>query len=1336
MEIVLIVLLAIVVFAIWRGNQDALEQLRGEVARLEREIDFLRSQLAALLKLRTASPANEPVPAAKEPAAKPPVVAPLSIPRPEPAQPAAAQHAPQRAIAAFKTPVQAPISTPPVGVQASISTSPVRVQTPVFTPAPRGQPPIFAPPAKAPAPPAPSPMDQARPPVQRPAVPKPAADAPKPVEAPKPAEADAQAVADGKLFSLEERLGANWLNKIGIAIVVIGIGYFLAYKLQTWGPGGKVLCGYAVSFVLLAGGMWLERKPTYRVFARGGIGGGWALAFFTSYAMYHVSAAHVLSSLAADLVLMMAVAAGMVAHSLRYRSQTVTGLAFLLGFVTLLTSHLEGTDGNVVFSLTASVVLALALVVVTTVRHWAWLELAGLIAVYLSHLVWLTKALPENHAAFAEFWPSAALILLYWLIFRLAYVLRTPRDQKEENISSLSAVLNSVGVLGLLKYQSVHPEWAFWAEAALGAVEMGLAFRVRSRRRQAFVVLSTIATVLLISAVPFKFHGVSWPVLWLVEAQVLAVCGLRLGEPVFRRLGLLTGVVTGGVLAFHDVMPLLLFRLDYPDPARHLSLTAALALAAVLYWIHAEVYPRRWPRIAADKGEAFALRITSWLGVAAAATALWVALPYQWVPVGWLALMLLLGLAAHRFGAALLALEADVLTLASAAVLIFHHVLPLALFRLDYPDPSRHAAETAVLALAAAAYWLRSEVYPRALPRLLPGPSFDFDTKLWQDLALPSTSWLGLAAAAAALWAALPDLWVPAGWLALVLLLGFAAQRFGGIVMAVEADALALGAGAVLVFHHVLPLALFRLAYPDPSHHGAETAVLTLAAVAYWVRSEGYPRVLRRFESSPSPDFDMNAWQAFALPVSSWLGVAAAAAALWVALPASWVAVGWLTLVVALGLAADGVRAQTLALQADLLAVAAFPGLFVWNLGTQGWWDHRAPLIASVALLYGGMRRKTVPTGSSNYVAPAYSWAATLLMAYVATVLASDEVLGLAWVALGLALFEIGRWARKGYLRWQAYFLVAAAFGRYFAIDLPMTFGGPFASIALTADGRLLPYHFSLVNSLLLEVLILAAIGYWLLERTRNRERCTRAEHIAGLLADGLGTLSVALWFAYRFPSNWVPVPGGAAWVTPIWAGMATVLLALAWLVRRRAFLVQSMSLVVAVVARGFSLDLFADSPAGFWHGPLFHLGVAAIVLLAALPFAFRLRGEGSFTNPTISLPPDLGLILRSPEQWFFFAAFALEVVALAVKLSFGQITIGWSLLGLGVFLFALALGERSYRLAGLGLLLVCVAKILLMDVWELPLSQRWITFAVLGTALVAVNFLYTRFGAVIRKFM
>jgi uncharacterized membrane protein len=1288
MEIFFIVVLWIVVFAVWRSGQDATDRLRSQVEGQELEISSLRDRIASLQRA-AAAPPSAPVPPAPPQAAKPPEVAPAPIQRPQPVQPpVAAQHLAPPAIVPFKAAAEVHVPAPPLP-------APPRVQPPSI-------------------------------PVAIPIPPKPA------LEMPKPADPD-QAAA--RAFSLEERLGANWLNKLGIAILVIGLAFFLAYKLQTWGPGGKVLCGYAVSFALLGGGVWLERKDTYRIFARGGIGGGWALAFFTTFAMYHLPAARLLHSLAADLVLMLAVAAGMVAHSLRYRSQAVTGLAFLLGFATLLTSHLESADGTVVFSLTASAVLALALVVVTTVRHWAWLEMTGLAAVYLSHFVWLSRVLPENHADFTQFWPSTVLILFYWLIFRLAYVLRTPLDQKEENISSLSAVLNSTGVLGLLKLQSAHPEWAFWALLALGAVEMGLAFRVRSRRRQAFVVLTTIATVLLVAAVPFKFQGVSWPVLWLVEAQVLAVCGLRLDEPVFRRLGLLAGVLTGGVLAFHDVLPLLLLRLSAPDPARHVSLTVGLALAAVLFWVHAEVYPRRWPQIATDAREAFALRITSWLGVAAATTALWVALPDLWLPVGWLALVLALGFAAHLCGGKQLSVEADLLTLGSAAVLVFHHFAPLLLFRLDNSDPGRHWAETAVLALAAAAYWIRSELYPRMLPEVDPDPSADSGFNIWQGLAVPGTSWLGLAAAATALWVVLPDLWVPVGWLALILLLGCASYPLKTALPALEADALILLSAAVLAFHHVAPLLFFRLDNADPSHHPAETAVLALAAATYWVRSEVYPRIFPKLDFGPSAGFDLNAWQAFALPAASWLGVAAAASALGVALPAPWVVVGWLALVLLLGFAADGLRSGVLALQADLLAVAALAGLLAWDAWTQGCWDHKAPLIAAVALLYAGMRRKTVPAGWGHYVAPAYSWAATILLAFVAMLLCSGEALSPVWAALGVALFEIGRFTKKGFLRWQGFFLVAIAFTSFFAADL--TSGGPASPIVLLADGSLTELHrFSLVNSALLEVLILAAIGCLIMERTRNRERCTRHEYIVGLSADALGTFGIAVWFAYRFPSQWVPVPGGEAWVTSIWAGMALVLTALAWLMRRRAFLVQALALVLAVLARGFFLDLFAENPAGFWQGPLFHLAVTSLLLLAALPFAFRLRGEDSFGAPTFPLPGDLVLLLRSPRQWFFFAAFALQVVALAVKLSSGHITIAWSLLGLGVFLFALAVGERSYRLAGLGLLLVSVGKILVMDVWKLSSSDRYTTLIVLGLALLAVSFLYTRFGAVIRKFL
>lgn len=1000
-------------------------------------------------------------------------------------------------------------------------------------------------------------------------------------------------------MNLEERLGTNWLNKIGIALLVLGVASFLALKFATWSPAGKVLCGFAVSVTLLAGGVWLERKAMYRIFARAGIGGGWALMFFTAFAMHHIPAAYVLPSLVADLALMLLVAAGMVAHSLRYRSQSVTGLAFLLGFATLLMSHLQASSETVIFSLTGSAVLALGLVVVTYVRHWAALEAVGLVAVYGSHFVWLTRVLPENHTSFAEFWPSVILILMYWLIFRLAYVLRTPLNQSEENISSLTAVMNGGGVLALLKYQSAHPEWAWWALAALGTCEMVLAFTVRARRHQAFVVLSTVGTVLLVAAVPFKFQGVSWPVLWLVEAQVLALCGLRMGEPVFRRLGLLAGLITGAVLAFHDVAPLALFRLDYPDPNRHLSLTVALALAAVLYWIHGEVYPRRWPKILESKFEASAMTVTSYMAAIAAATALWVAVPEEWLPIGWLALFLPLAILALRLRAFSLLLQGDLLSLTAAGVLVFHHVAPLASFRLNFPDPSRHPVETAVLGLAALAFWIRGELLPRAFPN-----------------------------------------------------------------SGTDAEA----------------------------------------------------------------NSNLATWQAFILPAASCLGSASAAAALWTVLPTPWIVVGWLALAVLLGSLADRAKSAVLAFEADLLALAAVVGWFPWDLwsGDPGWWAREVPELVTVALLYAGMVRKKAPEGLHAPGGGAYSWVASALLGIAAWDLSPSLYLAVIWVALGVALFEVGRLTAKAALRWQGFVFAGLAFAQCIFFDIDS--GGPAAAVSNP--------KFSFVNSALLEVLVLAGAGWLFLEQTMNRERIGKGEHIAGTITDGLGTLVIAVWFAFRFPSTWVPVPNGAVWVTVLWAAMAALLMALAWLMRLRAFVVWAILLGVAVAIRGLFLDLADTTPVGFWQGPLFHLGVAALILLAALAFAFQLRKTAFWEGGSIQLPAEIVTALRRSDQWFFFTPFGLVVVALAVKLSSGHITVAWSLVGVVVFLFALAVGERSYRLAGLTLLLLSVTKIILMDFWTLSLPDEIMTLIVMGLALVGVSFLYIRFGTVIRRYL
>jgi hypothetical protein len=476
-----------------------------------------------------------------------------------------------------------------------------------------------------------------------------------------------------RAISIEKRLGQNWLNKLGIVILVIGIALFLGYRLRTLGPLGKSLIGLTLSLALLGGGLLLERRTQYRIFARAAIGGGWALTFFVTFALYHVHAMQVLHSQALDLILMLIVAGAMVWHSLRYQSQVVTSLAFLLAFVTV------GISEVTLFSLVASAILAIALVYIAAREYWFGLGLAGLVGVYLNHFLWLHRVLPDGGLIghpFPEFIASASLLLLYWLLFRLFYIFRAPKTRDQEIVPSLTAILNSVGLMSLLKFQSSHPEWAFYGLLVLGTAEFILSFiarRARPNWRTAFIVLSSIASILLLAAIPFRFNGSNWSLLWLFQAELLFIVGVRIHESVFRRLGLLAGFAASIQLLLSGIGPIFAYRQTHPDLTHHLPVAIALLSAAILFWFNAEFSPRLWNFLSnadaeIDRG---LLGITSYLAVVFATLGLWVLIPGAWTIVAWLLFTLALGWLADKINSTDLATQTDLLAVAVIARVLY-----------------------------------------------------------------------------------------------------------------------------------------------------------------------------------------------------------------------------------------------------------------------------------------------------------------------------------------------------------------------------------------------------------------------------------------------------------------------------------------------------------------------------------------------------------------------------------------------------------------------------------------------------------------------------------------
>jgi uncharacterized membrane protein len=149
-------------------------------------------------------------------------------------------------------------------------------------------------------------------------------------------------------------------------------------------------------------------------------------------------------------------------------------------------------------------------------------------------------------------------------------------------------------------------------------------------------------------------------------------------------------------------------------------------------------------------------------------------------------------------------------------------------------------------------------------------------------------------------------------------------------------------------------------------------------------------------------------------------------------------------------------------------------------------------------------------------------------------------------------------------------------------------------------------------------------------------------------------------------------------------------------------------------------------------------VGAACGLLLLALPLAFRLRekqGEAASGAKSAFASFRAGVV-RRPEQLLFFVPVGLLTWLLMLEMRKGLITLGWGVEGVLVFLLALVAKERSFRLTGLGLLLLCVGKILVVDVWSLNPSDRYLTFIALGIALLLVSFLYTRYKDTLREYL
>lgn len=354
---------------------------------------------------------------------------------------------------------------------------------------------------------------------------------------------DTAAPDDGR--SLENRIGSEWFNRVGILAMLIGMAWFLKLAMDNhWiGPLGRVLIGLVAGAGLIA---WSERfrGRGYAVFSYSlkAVGSGTLyLSLWAAFSLYHL----IPPGVAFAAMILVTAFIGFMAWA---QDAELLGLYAIVG--ALSTPILVSTGVNHEVTLfTYLLVLDVAALVLVALRPWSRLLFAAYAGTAMLFGGWWSDYYTEGQFGWTAFFLSC-----FFLIF--AFAPRLVRVDLEDGAphsmwDNLALVVLPVAnaALGFIAYYSLF-DWfkSDWAGAFLAvgfAAFYLLLLRLPAwgRLRESTALLSalhlTAVVVFLTIAIPMKASGRWLTIGWLVEGAALLWVASRVRLRLLRGLALL-----------------------------------------------------------------------------------------------------------------------------------------------------------------------------------------------------------------------------------------------------------------------------------------------------------------------------------------------------------------------------------------------------------------------------------------------------------------------------------------------------------------------------------------------------------------------------------------------------------------------------------------------------------------------------------------------------------------------------------------------------------------------------------------------------------------------------
>jgi uncharacterized membrane protein len=353
---------------------------------------------------------------------------------------------------------------------------------------------------------------------------------------------------------LEKFIGENLINKIGIAILVAGIGYFVKFAIdQQWiNEIGRVLIG------ILAGGLLLgvahRMRHSFVAFSSVLVAGGLSVLYFTiaiAFSDYKIFSQTV------AFVLMVVITGFSVLLAIAYNRPALAVMSLIGGFATPFMA--SSGQGNYIVLFTYLLVLDCGMLVLAYFKKWNIVHFVAYAFTVLLYSLWLSSKV--DGVKNAPYLGALIFATLFYLVFMGMNLIYNLKERKKFSAVEISLLMSNTAFYygaGMFILSSIN-QGAYQGlfTAGLAVINAGIALLLYRRefvdRTLIYLLIGLIITFASLT-IPVQLDGNFITMFWALEAVLLLWLAQRSG---------ITLISTGAIV----VMSLMLISLtmDWAD---------------------------------------------------------------------------------------------------------------------------------------------------------------------------------------------------------------------------------------------------------------------------------------------------------------------------------------------------------------------------------------------------------------------------------------------------------------------------------------------------------------------------------------------------------------------------------------------------------------------------------------------------------------------------------------------------------------------------------------------------------------------------------------------------